>query len=165
MCHGSCLVSVRCLTQVQDVIPDSGLSFHKPSLLWPPPSPEISSRVHASLRFRIRQAFRIDDSHLFNPIATFLSERDANTSVNHSTQPSSDQSRSQKIVIATESGETIVIDEQLHFYTQNSLLSHPLVSPINSYLGGLPPLLFVAGDKEVLRDEIIYWFVGSKRCI
>jgi acetyl esterase/lipase len=88
-----------------------------------------------------------------------LSERDANTSnVNHSAKPSSGQS--QKIVITTESGETIEIIEQLHFYAQNSLLSHPLISPVNSYLGGLPPLLFIAGDKEVLRDEIIYWFVG-----
>ncbi|KAF8806587.1 alpha/beta-hydrolase [Phlegmacium glaucopus] len=143
-----------------DVIPDSGLSFHKPSLLWPPPSPEISSRVHASLRHRIRQVFKMEDSHHFNPIASFLSERDANTStsgVNPSTQSPSDQSRDpQKILITTESGETIEINEQLHFYAQNSLLSHPLVSPVNSYLGGLPPLLFLAGDNEVLRDEIIY---------
>jgi acetyl esterase/lipase len=105
----------------------------------------------------------MEESHHFNPIATFLSERDTNTTgVNHSTQPSSDQSRSpQKIVITTESGETIEVDEQLHFYAPNSLLSHPLISPINSYLGGLPPLLFIAGDKEVLRDEIIFWYVGS----
>ncbi|EEB87870.1 hypothetical protein MPER_14599, partial [Moniliophthora perniciosa FA553] len=33
---------------------------------------------------------------------------------------------------------------------------HPLVSPALSYLGGLPPLFFIASDKEVLRDEIIY---------
>ena len=102
----------------------------------------------------------MEDSHHFNPIATFSSERDANTSVvNHATQPSSDKSRSEKIVISTESGKTIEINEQLHFYAPNSLLSHPLISPVNSYLGGLPPLLFIAGDKEVLRDEIIYWFV------
>ena len=104
----------------------------------------------------------MEESHHFNPIATFLSERDANISgVNHSSQPSSDQLGSQKIVFTTESGETVEINEQLHFYAQNSLLSHPLISPVNSYLGGLPPLLFIAGDKEVLRDEIIYWFVGS----
>lgn len=107
----------------------------------------------------------MEDTHHSNPITTFLSERDANTStsgINHSTQPSADQSRSpQKIVITRESGETIEINEQLHFYAQNSLLSHPLISPVNSYLGGLPPLLFIAGDKEVLRDEIIYWFVES----
>ncbi len=31
-----------------------------------------------------------------------------------------------------------------------------LVSPALSYLGGLPPLLFIVSDKEVLRDEILY---------
>lgn len=143
-----------------DVIPESGLSFHKPSLLWPPPSPEISDRVHASLRFRIRQAFKIENSHHFNPIATFLSERDAGSSTsggNRSPRVSSDQPRDpQQIVITMESGETIEINEQLHFYVQNNLISHPLISPVNSYLGGLPPLLFIAGDKEVLRDEAIY---------
>ncbi|KAF5354758.1 hypothetical protein D9756_005500 [Leucocoprinus leucothites] len=44
----------------------------------------------------------------------------------------------------------------MHFYSQNSLLVHPLVSPALGYLGGLPPLFFIASDKEVLRDEIIY---------
>ena len=106
----------------------------------------------------------MEDSH---PLAGFSLERDASTSTsgaNRSTQPSSDQPRDpQKLVVIAESGETIEVncDEQVHFYTQNSLLSHPLVSPVNSYLGGLPPLLFIAGDKEVLRDEIIYWFVES----
>jgi acetyl esterase/lipase len=32
----------------------------------------------------------------------------------------------------------------------------PTRQPGLSYLGGLPPLFFIAGDKEVLRDEIIY---------
>jgi len=53
-------------------------------------------------------------------------------------------------------GEIVEVREQLQFYTQNSLLCHPLVSPAMAYLGGLPPLMFIAGDKEVLRDEIIY---------
>ena len=58
-------------------------------------------------------------------------------------------------------GEIVEISGQLHFYTVNSLLRHPLVSPITGYLGGLPPLLFIAGDEEVLRDEIIYTSVPS----
>ena len=57
-------------------------------------------------------------------------------------------------------GEDVEIKEQLQFYTVNSLLNHPLVSPITGYLGGLPPLLFIAGDEEVLRDEIIYTLVS-----
>jgi len=59
-------------------------------------------------------------------------------------------------VIKMSSGEIVEIKDQLQFYAQNRQLSHPLVSPITSYLGGLPPLLFIAGDDEVLRDEIIY---------
>ena len=36
-------------------------------------------------------------------------------------------------------------------------MTHPLVSPLlNSSLGGLCPLYILAGDKEVLRDEIVY---------
>lgn len=62
----------------------------------------------------------------------------------------------QKVILVTEAGETLQIDQQIHFYTQNSLLVHPLVSPALAYLGGLPPLFFIASDKEVLRDEIIY---------
>lgn len=34
--------------------------------------------------------------------------------------------------------------------------SVPLVSPAMGYLGGLPPLLIIASDAEVLRDEIVY---------
>lgn len=64
--------------------------------------------------------------------------------------------QSQLISLELESGETLMIDQQVHLYAQNSLLAHPLVSPALSYLGGLPPLLIIASDKEVLRDEIIY---------
>ncbi|KAF8161335.1 hypothetical protein B0H34DRAFT_796140 [Crassisporium funariophilum] len=151
-----------------DVIPESGLSFHKPSILWPPPSPDISNRVHASLRFRIRQTFRLEEPQRFNPVSTVYSEKDtkfANAIAPNATSnvddvqtpmPTPNQPLTQTIVVQTEDGETVEVNEQLHFYTQNSLLGHPLVSPATSYLGGLPPLLFIAGDKEVLRDEVIY---------
>jgi acetyl esterase/lipase len=35
----------------------------------------------------------------------------------------------------------------------------PFVSPAMGYLGGLPPLLIIASDAEVLRDEIVYVYV------
>jgi acetyl esterase/lipase len=63
---------------------------------------------------------------------------------------------SESIVLRTADGEVIEVAEQVQLYAPNALLKHPLVSPALSYLGGLPPLLFIAGDKEVLRDEIIY---------
>jgi acetyl esterase/lipase len=62
----------------------------------------------------------------------------------------------QKLELQTETGEMLVIESQVQLYAQNSMLNHPLISPALSYLGGLPPLFFIAGDKEVLRDEIIY---------
>jgi len=52
--------------------------------------------------------------------------------------------------------KTVLIDTQIQLYATNAQLTHPWVSPILGYLGGLPPLLIIAGDKEVLRDEIIY---------
>lgn len=45
---------------------------------------------------------------------------------------------------------------QIQLYTTNDLLSHPYVSPALGYLGGLCPLLVIASDKELLRDEIVY---------
>lgn len=62
----------------------------------------------------------------------------------------------QTITCTTNSGEILQVKEQIHLYTENYLLDHPLISPAVSYLGGLPPLFIIAGDAEVLRDEIIY---------
>lgn len=70
--------------------------------------------------------------------------------------PSVDENEDQTISLQTKTGELLKVDSQIHLYTQNSLLGHPLVSPALSYLGGLPPLLVIASDKEVLRDEIVY---------
>jgi len=52
--------------------------------------------------------------------------------------------------------EQVLIDTQIQLYATNAQLCHPFVSPILGYLGGLPPLFIMAGDKEVLRDEILY---------
>ncbi|KAG8984643.1 hypothetical protein FRB90_005185, partial [Tulasnella sp. 427] len=53
-------------------------------------------------------------------------------------------------------GKAVTIRSQIQFYAMNEQLTHPLVSPAMAYLGGLPPCLFLASDKELLRDEIIY---------
>ncbi len=58
-------------------------------------------------------------------------------------------------------GESRSSTPQYQFYTENRLLRHPLVSPALGYLGGLPPLFFMAGNGEVLRDEIVYTCVMS----
>ncbi|KAL1746689.1 Alpha/Beta hydrolase protein [Schizophyllum fasciatum] len=150
-----------------DVIPDFGLSFQKPSTLWPPPSADITSRVHAGLRHRIRQVFhshgdpggvrraesRISREYL-DEDGPALSP--GGVEMGRTTPlPALDQD-TEVVMLRTKSGEELSLDRQVHLYTQNSLIGHPLVSPALSYLGGLPPLLFIVSDKEVLRDEDIY---------
>jgi acetyl esterase/lipase len=56
-------------------------------------------------------------------------------------------------------GERLAIDTQIQLYATNAQLCHPWVSPVLAYLGGLPPLYIMCGDKEVLRDEIMYAWV------
>jgi hypothetical protein len=58
--------------------------------------------------------------------------------------------------ITAKDGSELSIESQIQLYVPNDLVTHPLVSPALSYLGGLPPMLFIEGDKEVLRDEGIF---------
>ncbi|KXN87458.1 AB hydrolase superfamily protein C4A8.06c [Leucoagaricus sp. SymC.cos] len=150
-----------------DILPPTGLSFHKPSIVWPPPPHDVSVRVHASLRQKLRHAFGVDECS--NPVKApetpirtssdshSVLTTDMPVNVGEGVQvPSANAVDPQRLALTTGAGEQLEIDRQVHFYTQNSLLVHPLVSPAHGYLGGLPPLLFIASDKEVLRDEIIY---------
>ncbi|SJX61885.1 uncharacterized protein (N-terminal fragment), partial [Sporisorium reilianum f. sp. reilianum] len=55
------------------------------------------------------------------------------------------------------SQQAIELREQIQLYATNDQLTHPLCSAVLSgSLGGLPPLYILAGDAEVLRDEIVY---------
>ncbi|SPC67080.1 uncharacterized protein UHOD_02664 [Ustilago sp. UG-2017b] len=55
------------------------------------------------------------------------------------------------------SKQDIELQEQIQLYATNDQLTHPLCSAVLSgSLGGLPPLFILAGDAEVLRDEIVY---------
>ncbi|KAH7928695.1 alpha/beta-hydrolase [Leucogyrophana mollusca] len=162
-----------------DVLPPYGLSMQKPSPLWPPPSDEWTHRVHARLRHRIRQMVHLDQKSDkdFDTQSRCSQSKDWKTgskfSLNYSGEtpgpgempvdvgataslPPVDSKEQQTIRLTTKEGEVLTIDQQVHLYTQNSLMGHPLVSPALSYLGGLPPLFFIASEKEVLRDEIIY---------
>ncbi|KAG7096748.1 hypothetical protein E1B28_004160 [Marasmius oreades] len=62
-----------------------------------------------------------------------------------------------KVLMEDVEAVPLELRSQIQLYATNEQLSHPLVSPIlQSTLGGLPPLYIMAGDGEVLRDEIIY---------
>ncbi|KAJ7496886.1 hypothetical protein FB451DRAFT_1209127 [Mycena latifolia] len=151
-----------------DVIPEYGLSFQKPSSLWPPPSEAMSRRVHASLRTWIRNTFNHhDNSRPPTPPPGPATASASTTTIAVPEAPVSSVAvdvgatkaipRDTEIITLTAmSGEELRIDKQVHLYAPNSLLVHPLISGALSYLGGLPPLLVIASDKEVLRDEIIY---------
>ncbi|OBZ69937.1 AB hydrolase superfamily protein C4A8.06c [Grifola frondosa] len=146
------------LNTATDIIPPYGLSFHKPSTLWPPPPDELTTQVHEGIRSRIRQAMhRSKDSSPQNLVppksdSTPAQSEDYNVPIN-----SAGRTLHSGVSLQTATGETLAIDGQVHMYAPNYLLGHPLVSPVVSYLGGLPPLLVIASDKEVIRDEILYF--------
>ena len=142
------------------MVPSTGLCLHKPSPLWPPPSSDICSTVRSNLRKsiievlskgvgRIPQASRPVDQEIVVP-KSLPAE-----SVTSLPLPGA-LSANQALKLQTDGGEVVEVAQQVQLYAPNGLLRHPLVSPALSYLGGLPPLLFIAGDREVLRDEIIY---------
>ncbi|KAJ4483550.1 hypothetical protein J3R30DRAFT_3285414 [Lentinula aciculospora] len=73
-----------------------------------------------------------------------------------SANPFDSNSAHESIIFKAQNGEVLSIQQQIQLYTTNALLGHPLVSPALGYLGGLPPLMMIIGDREVLRDEGIY---------
>jgi hypothetical protein len=147
------------------VIPVTGLSLHKPSPLWPPPPYYISDKVHNGLRKNITDVLHRRSRN--GPSRTPQAARPIgsdNEVLNSETLPAEPgfvgaaSTASLPVFLDADqtTGETIEVTQQIQLYAPNGLLKHPLVSPALSYLGGLPPLLFIAGDREVLRDEIIY---------
>lgn len=208
-----------------DVIPKYGLSMYRPSALWPPPSDDMTEKIHSSLRSRIREAAlhtykssdkvkrdlekrpsfwkkkfsfgvrrkshsnckrsqsvprsrstSFDETELdrddvrVQAVSKSINEtavHDGNVENNldlgtSASIPKADRTDTQTLSVVTESGEELVVNDQVHLYTVNNMLTHPLVSPAYAYLGGLPPLLVIASDHEVLRDEIIYMFVINR---
>ena len=152
-----------------------GLSLHKPSTLWPPPSEEIAHKILTGIRRKVRQIVRVTvagntacgtseltqdalagSTHGLGGEDVESTSGDMPIDVGATAPLPSIHERNQTIFLQAKSGEQLKVESQTQLYAQNSLLGHPLISPVLSYLGGLPPLLFIASDKEVLRDEIIY---------
>ncbi|KZV82439.1 alpha/beta-hydrolase [Exidia glandulosa HHB12029] len=164
-----------------DIIPSTGLSFLKPSTLWPPPTEEAQDAVRKGLRERIKRLVHHDSHtpsesdtgtpaasrmHLHEPARGARELRHAQSATALHIAPDDKQRVAGQAPHAPEDdheaidvmvdGRKVKVDTQIHLYAPNSLIKHPLISPVMSYLGGLPPLLVIASDKEVLRDEVIY---------
>jgi hypothetical protein len=155
--------------------------MQKPSTLWPPPSEEMTTSVQSSLRSRIQETFGLThprgkdepQEQGTNVLTKHEAVMQENSNDNRhpvpegfpievgatTPLPTTDALDNQTLTLTTESGEELIVRHQAHLYTINSLIQHPLVSSVMSYLGGLCPLLIIASDKEVLRDEIIYTYV------
>jgi acetyl esterase/lipase len=156
---------------LQDVIPATGLCLYKPSPLWPPPSNDISDKVHNGLRksitdiiyprskgtsSRVPPAVPPMGPDNVVPEALPTEQAPMNIGATASLPLPAVPDADRKALFQIAEGRTVEVAQQVQLYAPNDLLRHPLVSPALSYLGGLPPLLFIAGDREVLRDEIIY---------
>ena len=148
--------------------------MHKPSPLWPPPDSAESQKVRRHIREWLGDRARLDPflparerapRPECEPVATDQVANPGRHIYSGASTPSPNvvDRQDQKVVLKTEN-ETLTVNDQIQVYAPNNLLSHPLISPCRAYLGGLPPLFFMAGDQEVLRDEIIYTCVRSPYC-
>ncbi|KAH9165053.1 Alpha/Beta hydrolase protein [Lactarius sanguifluus] len=132
-----------------DIVPATGLTTHKPSLLWPPPPDDVNLQVRELLRSPAQNRPGGTPGAAVVPSGT-----DGGRVVE--TQDTSPDVRETVVRATGEDGGPVEIRQQIQLYTTNDLLIHPLVSPVLGYLGGLPPLFVIASDREVLRDEILF---------
>ncbi|KAK0468142.1 uncharacterized protein EV420DRAFT_1503082 [Desarmillaria tabescens] len=67
------------------------------------------------------------------------------------------QPKPPKVLMDDKNDFPLELKSQIQLYATTEQLTHPSVSPVlQGSLGNLPPLYILAGDGEVLRDEIIY---------
>lgn len=107
--------------------------IHRPSVLWPPPR-------DTDAFFRPNPLLRWHKHKRGAPPA-----------------PRDGPWHAQPLYVPRPDGTPSPIRSQIQLYATNAQLRHPLCSPaLAGSLGGLPPLYIIAGDDEVLRDEILY---------
>jgi hypothetical protein len=136
----------------QDIVPATGLTMFKPSQIWPPPPSDVGSGIHGI----------VDPKPLSEAKAPAITADRPDRRPRFELEPAKTATSGELDQTIWRNGEGVnpfEITRQIQLYTTNALLKHPLVSPVFAYLGGLPPLFVIAGDREVLRDEIIYTLV------
>ncbi|PHH61366.1 hypothetical protein CDD81_444 [Ophiocordyceps australis] len=143
-----------------DYIPQAGF-HHRPSPAWPPPNTDDLAMLRQEAAKKTQDKDRaIKDSDLkakqHSPI---VAKDDPSSGEASGEQVTSGglHTDTDKFLSVMIDGELVTVKDQIQMYTTNTLLSHPLVSPVmQPTLGGLPPLLIMVGGGEILRDEQIY---------
>ena len=136
----------------------------KPSTIWPPPPAAFSTRAKKIIRSATLGNMTIAEKKSSRSLRekkgkelASAAEESGNPQEAENVGEDADfapPAASMSILI---DGELVEIDEQIQLYATNEQLVHRFVSPIwQPSLGNLPPLYILAGDHEVLRDEIIY---------
>lgn len=148
--------------------------MQRPSIAWPPPSVDEYGVITGTAEKILHtindppvqgsdasfEARAIEDYYIKQAQATAQSAHLERFSISHGPSTTSMPQDPNRLgqSLRVDMGDTVVeIRDQIHMYTTNQLLSHPLVSPVlQPSLGGLPPLLVLAGGGEMLQDEQIY---------
>ncbi|ERS98067.1 hypothetical protein HMPREF1624_04845 [Sporothrix schenckii ATCC 58251] len=141
-----------------DYIPPYG--FHqRPSKSWPPPSANVLEEVD---KMNQRARAEVHATKGKNSTGSGVSAcpspplTEAEEAAENEAKLNMFAANNLKLV-ANDGTEEILVNEQIHMYTTNNMLSHPLVSPaLQPTLGGLRPLLIISGGGEILRDEQMY---------
>ncbi|KAJ6628840.1 hypothetical protein B0H10DRAFT_1989479 [Mycena sp. CBHHK59/15] len=154
-----------------DIIPQHGF-LAKPSTLWPvEPIPQKDERVvpaepnsspqpgHADqLRpTKARQREMQTTSQAFESSSRSIGSQDDRKVGEEEYDIDQWEPRPPKVRMNDPNAVPLELRSQIQLYATTEQLSHPLVSPVlQGSLGNLPPLYVLAGNDEVLRDEILY---------
>lgn len=153
-----------------DIIPPHGF-LAKPSTLWPmDPVPLPDGRVRTSQsnpppkpghadtlgKSTLPEAERASRSS--SPVLTQQEMLSQGSETSAETYDIDKQEpKPPKVLMEDPEAIPLELCSQIQLYATNEQLTHPLVSPIlQGSLCNLPPLYIIAGECEVLRDEIIY---------
>lgn len=145
-----------------DYVPPYGF-HHRPSPAWPPPNADDMLAMEEDLvRHMAHQQHLPQENEQDAVLGFHVSDPpDEEAAGDHTTHPHDGPANpvpgpGRNISIELD-GKVVELIDQIHMYTTNQLITHPLVSPIlQPSLGGLPPLLILVGGGELLRDEQIY---------
>lgn len=159
-----------------DYIPAHGF-LHRPSAAWPPPnSHEQQERATLAMKVIARDIVpgdangevgnqtaddadggsSLDQTHALANHRPFGQSSSLSGTPGVENDPSNTMPRGHDLFVTIDD-KPVRIHDQIHLYTTNQMISHPLVSPVlTPILAGLPPLLIMTGGGEILRDEQIY---------